>query len=214
MNLSQVYRISLILIFSCCCLAQGKQPRQSGAITDRFDLVEVNHHYNKYSYYLWTQLIFYDYDKSVNRFHCQAWKMMKKDHLEKTLAGAEIHERHRRAIESLYKDLETRKDFLNNSNYKGDFVGGPEYPVKDFKRNVYITTIYGVGFNTSSNVRRIETKFFRVTHTQYDPERKDRDFLPEDRRRGFSNQAPEPESDPEPWEWTMDFIGPRLHKLR
>ena len=52
--------------------------QHSSALTDRVDLVEVNHFCDEYGKVIFNQLIFYDWCPETRRYQVRAWKPLRK----------------------------------------------------------------------------------------------------------------------------------------
>ena len=152
-------------------------------VVDTFDVIEVNHHCGEWGYEKWTQLICWNWKRGDKKFHVEYWVMMK-DAYSKTEEGEKEHEKRRREIESKIKSIELKRDFLRESEYMGDFVGGKLFPRKDWKNNIYVIQYI------DRNVRRkIQAKIFRETWTQHDPEQRDRKEYPQNLRSGITKES-------------------------
>lgn len=141
---------------------------QETRIVDTFDMIEVNHHYNEWGVETWAQLILWDWHEQDSAFHVEHWIMMKDAH-EETEEGEKEWEKKRRKIEQKIKSIELRERWLWASQYRGDFVGGKFFPIKNWTNRYY-----EVKYNDGKHDRLIRAKIFRETHTQYDPESRDR----------------------------------------
>ena len=165
--------VKLILLFLMFDL--NKEP----PYVDYFDRIEVNHYHNEWGVEVWSQLICWDWNPRKGVFRVEHYIMMK-DAYKKTEEGKKKWDKQVRDYADKIKDWMTRLDFLNDSHYRGDFVGGAYYPFKNFR-----TTYWEVKF-FDKNVRRIiKSKIFIETNSQYDPEIADREFFPSKFRRGL-----------------------------
>ena len=54
--------------------------QHSSALTDRVDLVEVNHFCDEYGKVIFNQLIFYDWCPETRRYQVRAWKPLRKSY--------------------------------------------------------------------------------------------------------------------------------------
>ena len=145
-------------------------------IIDTFDMLEVNHKCNEYGVVNMNQVIAWDWHKRHKKFHCQWWKNMGDSAKEKTKEGETEWMKKRRAIADKIKDWETRKHFLNNTPYMGEYVGGKYAPIKNWR-----TGYWEIKFDN----RIIRAKIFRETHTTNDPEVDDRQEFDTKARRGL-----------------------------
>jgi hypothetical protein len=174
---------------------------------DTFDRIEVNHYHNEYGAEKWTQLICWDWYGRKSVFHVQHWIMMK-DAYKKTEKGEKEWNKKRMAYADKIRDWEVRRNFLNNTSYRGDFVGGWYYPFKNYRSGYWEVKFYDKGHQ-----RIIKSKIFIETHTQYDPEVADREFFHSDSRRGLTklpNQKPPVIT--QEWREFVDRLVPRFHQ--
>ena len=74
---------------------------------------------------------------------------MMKDAYKKTEEGKKKWDKQVRDYADKIKDWMTRLDFLNDSHYRGDFVGGAYYPFKNFRTRYWEVKFF------DKNVRRI-----------------------------------------------------------
>ena len=154
-------------------------------IVDTFDMIEINHHHNEWGVETWAQVILWDWHPAGSKFHCEKWIMMKDAH-KKTDEGRKKWQKLRREIEQGLNTLERRKQWLNASNYMGDFSTDSKF----YPRKNWTTGYYEIKYNDDKNIRRIiRAKIFKETHTQIDPEAEDRKFHSTAIRRGLSKQA-------------------------
>jgi hypothetical protein len=149
-------------------------------IVDTFDLIEINHYHNEWGVPRWTQVILWDWHRLDGKFHVEKWIMIK-DAYQKTEEGEKKWEKMRREIESSIKNLDRKREWIRASEYPGDFVKNRFYPMKN-----WTTGYYEIRYRDNDRDRLIMCKIFRETHTQYDPEREDRDEHPVGIRRGLS----------------------------
>jgi len=78
---SHIFLILLVLLIPGKAEAtsgRGQSHSQS-TITDRFDLVELNHYYSVDFIFQFTQLIFWDWNHQYKRYEVQAWILADKD---------------------------------------------------------------------------------------------------------------------------------------
>lgn len=149
-------------------------------IVDTFDVIEINHCYNEWGVPRWTQVILWDWHRLDAKFHVEKWIMIK-DAYQKTEEGKEKWEKMRRDIEKSINGLEKKREWLRASEYPGDFVKNNLYPIKN-----WTTGYYEIKYKDGKRDRVIKAKIFRETHTQYDPESKDRKYHPTSTRRGLT----------------------------
>tara|TARA_R110000751_G_scaffold45637_1_gene103392 strand:+ start:622 stop:1071 length:450 start_codon:yes stop_codon:yes gene_type:complete len=149
-------------------------------------MVEINHHYNEYDAEKWSQLILWDwsygrplFNHKNKKFHVQKWVMMK-DAYDKTKQGEKKYLKIREEVADTIKDHMARANFINNTHYIGDFVGGKYYPFKNHKTGYWVITCHD-----GEVFRRIQAKIFRETHTRHDPELLDREEFNSKYRRGW-----------------------------
>jgi len=130
-----------------------------------------------------------------------------KDAYKKTEEGKKKWDKKTKTYADKIKDWEARRDFLNASAYRGDFVGGKYYPFKNFKTGYWEVKFFDKGFR-----RVIKSKIFVETYTQYDPEVADREFFHTDFRRGLTklpNQKPPVFT--QEWQDFVDRLVPRFN---
>ena len=169
--------VGLILLLSLFTISDDD------VIVDTFDMIEVNHYHNEWGVQIWSQVILWDWCDLDHKFHCHKWIMMK-DSYVKTEQGKAKWEEARREIENSLETFERRKQWMWASEYRGDFVNGKFYPKKD-----WTSGYYEIKYRDKNHQRVIRSKIFRETHTQYDPEVKDRKEYPTSRRRGLTKQV-------------------------
>lgn len=174
-------------------------------MVDEFDMIEVNHYHDReWGTEEWSQLICWDWNQAKdNKFHVEWWVMMK-DAYKKTEKGEKDWEVKRRKIEAQIRDINLKWEWIKNSSYKGDFVGGKYYPVKNWK-----TGYYEVRFVDKRGIPRlIKSKIFRETYTTHDPEISDKDFFHKNLRRGLTKvkKAEVAEAWKE-WQISMERLG-------
>ena len=156
---------------------------EAAATIDTFDCIEVNHKLNHWGVETLAQVITWDWHKNDRRFHVEWWRGMS-DAYTKTKEGEEKWNKKRREIADAIKDWPTRKRFLNESYYRGEFSGGSLYPVKNRRTGYYEIKIkdkYG------SIERVIRSKSFIESRSNDDPEKNDRIAHPPRTRRGLTN---------------------------
>lgn len=177
-----VFWIIVAWLFFCglASTVLGSSGNHDNVVRDKFDMIEVNHYYDQWGNKSFVQLIYWDWDGRNSKFKCQGWKMMK-DALVKTEEGAKKHEK---MVDKLCekKSLQFIVEIRKNMRYTGDFVGGQLMPKRDYHRRIWT-----VRFIDGKNDREIRAKIFRETHSQFDPEKANREFYPEDTRRGLTD---------------------------
>jgi hypothetical protein len=57
--------------------AVGLNPADGPVISDRVDLIEVNHFYNEQGNLVFDQIIFYDWFPAESAYHVRAWRLLK-----------------------------------------------------------------------------------------------------------------------------------------
>ncbi len=145
-------------------------------LIDTFDVLEMNHKHNEWGVPTLDQIIAWDQHKRDNKLHVEWWKSLKDGRI-KTKEGEEKWLKERRAIADKIKDWETRKHFLNNTKYRGEFNKGSDYyPVKNWRSGYWEIRV---------DNRIIRAKIFIETNTVYDPETDDRELHPTRLRRGL-----------------------------
>lgn len=146
-------------------------------IRDTVDMIEVNTYHDEDAFPQFTQLIFWDWSSFYKGWVVVAWKMHTQEIWKKSKEHEEKWLRHLRE----YCDKNPRINFLQcQSKYRGEYlpIPGINYPQR--KEDGW----YMVFYKDKDRIE-IKAKVFRETHTQTDPERDNRDILPEDKRRGI-----------------------------
>ena len=191
------------LILLLLCFRVDNNP----AIVDTFSRIEVNHYHNEWGVEVWSQLICWDWHGRKSVFRVQHWVMMR-DAYKKTEEGQKKWDKSVRDYADKIKDWEVRRDFLNASAYRGDFIGGQYYPVKNFKTKYWEVKFFDKGFR-----RIIKSKIFIETNSQYDPETADREFFPQKLRRGLT-QLPNYKKPfvSQEWQDFVDRLVPQFHR--
>jgi hypothetical protein len=171
---------ALIIAILLTVPAVAGQPLDPNVEVVKFDMVEVNIYHNEWASPKFAQVIFWDWHQD-NKLHVEYWQMMK-DAFLKTQEGKKEHDRIRYEIadKSYPAPSEIRREFLKNTEYRGDFVGGRMWPQKDYKKNVYKTYVWH-----ENRLFMVITKQMKLTCTQHDPERDDREFHPGEFRKGL-----------------------------
>ena len=146
-------------------------------VIDTFDMLEVNHKCNEYGAVNMDQVIAWDWSRRDKKFHCQWWKDMGDSSRKKTEEGEAKWMKKRRDIADQIKDWQERKHFLDNTSYRGDYVGGKYKPVKNWRTGYWEIRV---------DNRIIRAKIFKETHTAYDPELEDRKEFGSRSRRGLT----------------------------
>lgn len=151
-------------------------------IHDRVDMIEVNHFYDENARPIFAQHIFYDWRK-INGKPCWtvvAWRLIKGSRV-KTPEG----EKAWISLRGTYRHDHP----IQKQKYMGDFaIAADHFPIR--RDRSWVLYIQDNGF-----FRRITAPIFRETHTQVDPERRNRDILSEKDRRGLT---PLPDAAAEP----------------
>ena len=150
-------------------------------IVDRFDVVEVNHHLNRWGQERWTQVIFWNWHEGHETHHVDHFYMLR-DCYKHTKSGEIAHNKMLDIVERFIPDIRERQKFRTESRYKGDFVPTKFYPKKDWINNKYV-----VEYIDHSGKHRIECGAMQETFTQEDPEILDRARQPQFMRSGLSN---------------------------
>jgi len=149
-------------------------------IVDTFDMIEVNHYHNEWGVQVWSQVILWDWHSSDSKFHCEKWILMK-DAYVKTKEGRKKWEKAVQEIKDNLEPLERKKQWMWASEYKGDYVDSKFIPRKN-----WTTGYYEIKYDDENIRRIIRSKIYKETHTQFDPEVKDRKFHPTAKRRGLT----------------------------
>ncbi len=70
--------------------AAGPAPNSSREVSDRVDLIELNHFYDDLGRHAFDQVIFYEWSPDFRRFHVIAWSLVENDlaRLPKKLPGS------------------------------------------------------------------------------------------------------------------------------
>lgn len=155
----------------------------SHEIHDHFDMIEVNHFHNQYGAPVFVQLVLWDWYRTDARFHVQGWLMM---HDAFDTSDAEHRREYQAELDrwlSQISNVSQRSHIRRHMAYKGKFVGGRLYPVRDHGAGYFRIRYYDAGV-----MRVITANLFRETYTTYDPEIDDRRYLPERARRGLSKK--------------------------
>ena len=191
------------LILLLLCFRIDNDP----TIVDTFSRIEVNHYHNEWGVEVWSQLICWDWYGRKSVFRVQHWIMMK-DAYKKTEEGKKKWDKGIRAYADKIRDWEVRRDFLNASAYRGDFVGGKYYPFKNFKTRYWEVKFLDKGFP-----RLIKSKIFVETYTQYDPETADREFFRSEFRRGLTKLPnKKPPVITQEWREFVESLVPQFHQ--
>jgi hypothetical protein len=179
---------------------------------DTFDILELNHTYNEWGGERLVQIMGVDWHRSDRDFHVEWYKVLRDCHI-KTEEGEKKWLKERREIADKIKDWMTRLDFLNSTEYKGEFNKMHKYyPKKNWRSGYWEIKLDG---------RIIRAKSFQETHTTNDREVEDRKEHPTSIRRGLSKTKAEIEREErerreraEFADETVDFIGPLLKNIR
>ena len=150
----------------------------SPPVIDTFDMLEVNHTYNKWGIESMAQVIAWDFVKHRNKFHVQWYKVMKDCFIE-TEEDKKKWDKERRERADKIKDWMTRLDFLNSSEYRGKFDSMPNL----YHEKTWRTGYWEIKFDNHI----VRAKIFRETYTRYDPEVRDRQS--HKNRRGLTKRG-------------------------
>lgn len=162
---------------------------------DTFDIIEVNHTYNKWGGEGLVQVITLDWIKHHNRFHVQWYKVMENCFI-KTEEDKKKWDEERRKDADKIKDWMKRLDFLNCTSYRGKFNSMHNlYPEKNWR-----TGYWEIKFDN----RIVRAKIFRETYTGYDVEVVDRKKFNIEFRRGLTKK-PSTEEEEVPDYLNYDF---------
>ena len=107
---------------------------------ERVDLIELNHFFDENGRHVFDQVIFYQWSTTHNRYHVQAWRLVKDP---------------------------------------------AQLPKQTWKPAGHRCVWYDEGM-----LRSVFAEAFRETWTQIDPERSNRQLLPQDQRTGLSKPLP------------------------
>jgi hypothetical protein len=175
-------------------------------IVDTFDILELNHTYNEWGGEGLVQIMGVDWHIRDRDFHVEWYKLLRDCHI-KTEEGEKKWLKERRKIADKIKDWMTRLDFLNSTEYKGEFDKSHKlYPVKNWRTGYWEIKLEG---------RIIRAKSFQETHTTNDREVDDRKEHPTQIRRGLSKTREELKKEAEANRFGMrifadmleDFVG-------
>lgn len=177
----------MLLTMLACLLflvAPGKKinPSDDGTYHNKVDLIEVNTVYGEDAFPMFTQTIFWDWSPINAQYIVRAWKMNE---------GVWVKsEEHRKEWMKELRDLCDKYpalNFKNTSNrYRGKYdpVPGVSFPMR--RRNLLEKKDYWEFIFYTDGKRIVVTApQFRETHTQYDPERRNREIWPESVRVGL-----------------------------
>jgi hypothetical protein len=157
-------------------LVGGLSQVPESTLTDRFDVVEVNHVHDRFGFPLFDQLIFRNWHRRTHYHHVEYWVMIK--HPRKfTAQGQVAFDRRVEKMASLLSLMQAI-DMRAATKYKGDYVRGRMHPKKFGDR-------YVVRFKEGEWTREIHARTLNETWTQYDAEVSDRKRLREEDRRGL-----------------------------
>ncbi|GAA5509887.1 hypothetical protein [Novipirellula caenicola] len=67
-----------IATFIIATVASGVADQSPSSLTERVDMIELNHFVDENGREVFQQLIFYDWSKQEKRFHVRAWRLVKK----------------------------------------------------------------------------------------------------------------------------------------
>ena len=166
--------------------ALSSENLRSDTVTTNVDLIEVNVFYGDDRYNpIFAQLVFWDWNPKQGRFNVVAWRLMKdawdlsdEDHRKSWEEWCdkfiESHESFRAK-----QEITSRLKMNGKYRYSGKFVGGSSYPTK--RQDGRWRSV----FYSGSERHEVIAPLFRMTQTRIDPERIDRQFLSENRRRGL-----------------------------
>ena len=178
-------------------------------IVDTFDILEINHTYNEWGGKGLVQVMGVDWHRYETHFHVEWYKVLRNCHV-KTEEGEKKWLKERREIADKIKDWLTRLDFMNSTEYVGEFDKSHElYPVKNWRSGYWEIKI---------DDRIIRAKSFQETHTRYDAEVEDRKDHPIKQRRGLTKTKKQIKAENEANSYIQEvgneFVGPILRILR
>lgn len=187
------------MIILTLLLALGLGGTSTQQPTDVVAVIEVNHMYCEFGRPLFCQHIFWEYRKINGRLRkvVVAWRLIK-DSKVKTPEG-----------DKAWADVQSKYKW-NHPIQKAKYIG--EFAIPDSAWPYHFAGGYRFRYFDGDEARCIQARTFRETFTQYDPERRNRDILPEDSRRGLNslNKTPQPDDiDGNPFGAAIDtFFGP------
>lgn len=136
--------VTILLSSTASLAAAGPRLSAPATLTDRVDLIEMNHFVDEEGREVFRQLIFYDWSPAHHRFHVRAWRLIKSE---------------------------------------------TQLPQRRWNPDHYQCTWFDDGV-----LRQVTAPIMRETWTQEDPERANRQHVPEDQRRPlFSKHTNAPE---------------------
>lgn len=173
-----ITRVFFLTILLLSAIRVGADYNREAIPKVHFDILEVNIYHNEWGFPVWAQIIAWDWHSRDCKFHVEWWRIMR-DAFKETVEGRVEHEKIREKIRKRYP-LIVQQEFLRHSQYKGDFIGGKYYPEKNHR-----TGKYEIFFNEDGKIFTITSTSRRITYTQHDPEREDREWHRENYRRGL-----------------------------
>ena len=149
-------------------------------VVDHFDMIEINHLHNVDTcHHVFTQLLCKDWCRLNRRYLVHYWRVVRKNAYDKTnVAHREAWEADKERIADSIRDHQFRQRILG-IEYRGEFTGGGMLPKK-------VAGKYTIRFYDDGVLRVITADSVIETKTQYDPEKLDRQYLPEKDRRGLT----------------------------
>lgn len=161
------YAIAILTLCLGCRAAWGGDTPQLEA-RERVDIVETNHFFDYEGRLVFTQRIFYRWDNRACRYQVQAWRLVK-DSVDPRPNVNELRAQWQ-AVECIKKEW-ARMPFM--AVYRS-----PTEPYWDHERGCWVTAwLDGEVF------RVVTSQSVRESHTQFDPEIAEREYLPKERRR-------------------------------
>lgn len=179
-------------------------------IKDHVDRVEVNHFYTPECSYVFTQVIFWNWNLDKDRYEVVDWIMDKpgekiytpeeyKIANEKWIKSQEdfiIEDAIKRHIR-IY-ELRNIKYTLNKEKFKQNYLTKNKIKTTPLSNHYWIGSSISIPVDNklifedpkNHHMREITFGIIEYTTTQYDPELKNRDILPQDKRIGFSKPSP------------------------
>lgn len=177
-------------------------------IIDTFDIIEINHVHNEWGVETLAQIVVWDWIPNQRSHHVQWWRGMQNCRIrgDSVKEQEDAWNKKRRRIADSIKDWPTRKDFLDNSTYRGEFDRDHKWIPKLNNKTGYWEIQY-----TEKHI--IRAKHFQETYTDFDVEHRDSKEWPARARKGLTKVKSgdaDPVIIPLPFveELLNDFIGP------
>lgn len=142
--------------------SDSRKPDQ--VLTDKVDVVEVNHFYDEQGRYVFDQVIYYDWNRYEGRYDVVDWRLIKNAREELSV-----------------EEVRIKQVKLNKNKFVPAYV--PKWTGSDMIPTKQANGLYKAIWSDSYQIREIVCGKVYETWTQVDPEQTERSILHKDSRK-------------------------------